>query len=219
LERRVGLNAAKKAAKKGAKSAIEKKAAKKGAIEKHAGKKAAKEAAKKAAKKSAESKSQSSSFAEKPDASGLSAAFHYLQRASAVVSLLEPDKGGDLRQVLMEATEVYRAASLNSAEKSIVTCAVGLARASEHLAMAGLYVARLQYRVEVDAPVDGKARRILDKLGDRIDKLRSLRGERSQRLLGMLRELVRRVDAHDPHFQFELAMAADGLCEALEAGF
>jgi hypothetical protein len=233
LERRVGLKAAKKAAKKvakkgakkGAKHAIEKHAAKKHAIEKHAGKKAAKKAAekhvgKKAAKHVMADASSRKEEKVEGDSAKLERAFHHLQRAAAVISLLEKESGGDLRGLLEMGAEVYRrAAEVNSA-KAIARQAVGLLAAVEHLGMAGLYSARVEFRVEVSPPTGRKVEKRLRELQPRLERLGQPSRDEAQMLLALAWELLRRADAagDDSHMEFELAMAADGLCEALEEG-
>jgi hypothetical protein len=217
LERRVGLKAAKKAAKKGAKHAIEKHAAKKHA-EKHPGKKAAKKTAPPHEKHASESREHAADASHE-----LIRAFHHLQRASALISLLEQDSGGDLRHLLEYGIELYRMASRveTSGGKDVVRCAVGLLKASEHLAMAGLYAARVEHRVLIEAPPSHQVERHIEKLGPRLDELDEPQREQARRLLAMARELVRRAEASrtsDPHLAYELTMAADGLCTALEEG-
>jgi hypothetical protein len=224
LERRVGLKAAKKAAKKGAKKgakhAIEKHAAKKWAIEKHAGKKAAKEAAKKAAKK-VPAKVAPLQHEPTPAKSSLTHAFHHLQRAAAVISLLEPDSGGDLRSLLEQGVELYRRASEKGAGKKLAGQAFGILSAAEHMGMAGLYSARAEFRIEVPEPPAGGTEEHLRKLRGRLETLGRPSRPEAEMLLGAAWELLRRADAagDDPHLEWELAMAADGLCTALENGF
>jgi hypothetical protein len=226
LERRVGIKAAKKSAKKGAKKgakhAIEKHAAKKWAIEKHAGKKAAKEAAKKAAKKvPAKVASFKNDSAHEPKGAQLTRAFHHLQRATAVISLLEPDSGGDLRGLLEQGVEIYRRAAEKGADKKLSGQSLGALSAAEHMAMAGLYSARVEFRVDVPVPSAGVIEEQLRKLRGRLETLGRSKRPEAEMLLGAAWELLRRADAagDDPHLEWELAMAADGLCTALENGF
>jgi hypothetical protein len=221
LERRLGIKAAKKAAKKGAKHAIEKHAAKKHPAKKHAekhpGKKAAKKAASHEAVDSAHSK-RSELKADKSDS--LSKAFHSLRRASALISLLEADSGGDLRRLLELGIGLYRTAA-QTGGKDVARCATGLLKSAEHLAMAGLYTARLEHRVEVDAPDASGIRKHLEDLRPRLEKLGEPEREQARRLYGMAQELLRRAedaDGQDPHLGYELTMAAEGLCTALEQG-
>lgn len=201
-----GESAIKKHAKKAAKHAAKK-------ASKHVPKKAAKHA-KKAAKHVKQNERESARLERggkgSPD---LEKAFHHLQRAAAVISLIEQESGGDLRMLLSQGIEVYS----NGAN---VRSALGLLRAAEHLAMAGLYSAREKYRPAVEVTV------ILD--DDGFEKLRSRFGkvtvvERKGyggRAQSMGLELLKRSEGadHDPHLAWELRMAVEGLSSALEAG-
>ena len=151
----------------------------------------------------------------------LALAFHHLQRAGAVISLLEHDSGGDLRQLLEHGIELYRKACGTGKRKTeAVLCAHGLLRAAEHLGMAGLYAARADYRVQVAPPKRSVVAQHLSKLGPRLDQLPTAEREMGRRLEAMARELLRRAhdSGHDPHLEYELTMAADGICSALEEG-
>jgi len=142
------------AVKKSAKKAV-KKAAKKSAhaIEaRHAPKKAAKKVAKKVAKKAAKHVAKKSAtpshkrvVSEKVLTGAgalLEQAFHHLERAGAVVSLLEAHSGGDLRALLRESAEVYRVAqAAYPPDFVLIDIVVGLARASEHVALGAMYAA------------------------------------------------------------------------------
>lgn len=228
LDRRVGVKAAKKAAKKGAKKgakhAIEKHAAKKHAIEKHAGKKAAKEAAKKAAKKVPAKVSalrQDANEAHQPRGERLKRAYHHLQRAVAVISLVEPESGSDLRGLLKQGADLYRRAAERGAQKNLPAQALGLLAAAEHMGMAGLYSARVEFRIDVAEPPAGSTEESLRKLRGRLETLGRPSRDEAELLLGAAWELLRRADAagDDPHMEWELSMAAEGLCLALEEGF
>jgi hypothetical protein len=206
MARRVGL----KAAKKGAKHPAKKHPAKKLPGEKHA----AKKHAEKAGKKSAGDRSD----AALPD-SELALAFHHLQRAAAIISLLEQDSGSDLRRLLESGIELYRRASGAKSERNTARCASGLLRAAEHLGMAGLYAARGAYRVEVEPPPHQEIQRHLNAVSGRLVEVPEPERETGLRLLSIARELLRRAQAGgDPHLVYELTMAAAGLCTALEAG-
>ena len=151
----------------------------------------------------------------------LALAFHHLQRAGAVISLLEHDSGGDLRMLLEHGIELYRKASGSGKRKAeSVLCAHGLLRAAEHLGMAGLYAARSDYRVLVAPPKQSVVAEHLSKLGPRLDELPPAEREMGRRLEAMARELLRRAhdSGHDPHLEYELTMAAEGICTALEEG-
>ena len=221
-DRRVGMKAAKKAAKHPAK----KHAAKKHA-EKHAAKHAEKHAAKKVAAKGVKHVLNKVASAERSVDEGvdghqaeLEMAFHHLHRAAAVISLLEKDSGGDLRALLEHGIDLYRSATGAKRSPAIVRCAFGLLRAAEHLGMAGLYSARSEHRVTVAPPAQSEVAAHLQALGPRLDKLPRSERENARRLEAMAHELLRRAhkSSHDPHLEYELTMAADGICTALEQG-
>ena len=209
VARRVGLKAAKKAAKKAP--------AKKHAAKKHPAKKHP-------AKKQAYQEDDQQDLSRRPadkHAVELALAFHHLQRAGAVISLLEHDSGGDLRMLLEHGIELYRKASTGGKPKAgSILCAHGLLRAAEHLGMAGLYAARADYRVSVAPPRVRAIAEHLENLEPRLDKLPPAEREIGRRLEAMARELLRRAGetGHDPHLEYELTMAADGICSALEEG-
>jgi hypothetical protein len=186
LERRVGLTTAKKAAKKGGKKAAKKgaKHAPEHAIEKHAAKKhpakkraeklAGKHAGKKAAKHSGGSLGQPPT--REPDSGKLVRAFHHLQRAAAVISLVEKKSGGDLQGLLALATTAYGQAASAGVSGKLARQAQSLAKAIEHLALAGLYAARSEFRVAVADPLDGKMAKRLRDLRPRLEDLGSPAG-------------------------------------------
>ena len=86
--------------------------------------------------------------------------------------------------------------------------------------MAGLYAARADHRVKVAPPKASVVSSHLTNLAPRLDKLAPAQRDIARRLESMARELLRRAHAagHDPHLQYELTMAADGICSALEQG-
>jgi hypothetical protein len=195
------------ALKKAAKKTALKKSAKKSALKKAPGKKAAKKVpGKKAAGKKAAKKVAMKLVGR--DAR----AFHHLQRASAVISLLEGESGGDLRMLLEVGVARYRDEEDGAA---------GLLRAAEHLAMAGLYAARAMHRLDVREPAAGEVERLIDRVAVKVDEL-----DESEEAVGfearlplMAGELLGRAEAaadQDLHLAWELAMAADGICEGLE---
>ena len=147
-------------------------------------------------------------------------AFHHLQRAAAIISLLEHDTGGDLRMLLEQGVQLYRAAAAPKAKGNEVLSAEGVLRAAEHLGMAGLYAARADYRIQVPLPSRADVVKHLNKLRPRLDKLKTSDRELASRLEAMARVVLRRAEgsSHDPHMEHELTMAADGLCSALEKG-
>ncbi len=239
VSRRVGLKAAakgaakkaakkgtKKGAKKGAKHAVEKHVAKhsaKYAIEKHAAKKHAdKHAGKKAARHTPEpSNDGRSKDADSDTGSGkLTKAFHHMQRAAAVISLVEKESA-DLKALLDTGVALYQSASAKDAPGRLARQATPLLKAIEHLSLAGLYSARHDFRIDAPEPNAGKTGKRLRDLRPRLEDLGVPDSEDAQNLLGLAWELLRRADAagDDAQLEWELAMAADGLCETLEEGF
>ena len=223
LAPRTAVKAAKKAAKKSAKKAA------KHAPDKHAAKKApAKKGAKHVAKHARDwdAEERKRRLEERRDAEldqddlQLTHSFHHLHRAAAVISLLEHDSGGDLKMLLEHGMELYRSASGMKRKHGTVKSAFGLLRAAEHLGMAGLYSARSEYRVQVPPPPRSEVEKQLRELGPRLDHLRSPERENGRRLCNMARELLHRAESvgHDPHLEYELVMAAEGICVALEEG-
>ena len=228
LSRQVGIKAAakkaakkgvKKGAKKGAKHAIEKHAAKKHAAKKHADKHAGKKAAKHVHEEVAAGLKADAKTG--PDSGKLVRAFHHLQRASVVISLVEKGSGGDLKALLDLGAQAYARAAEKGASGKKERQAVALLKGVEHLAMAGLYSARIDFRVSVPTPAANKMAKRLVELRARLEKLGTPAKEPSQNLLGLAWELLRRADAagDDAQLEWELGMASEGLCEALEEGF
>jgi len=198
------------------------------AIKKHAkkaGKKAAKKApAKKHAKKAAKHAGEPGSHnrLEMGTAPGreLGRAFHHLQRASAVISLLEGESGGDLKVLLHHGAESYREASSGRPRKERVALALGLLRAAEHLAMAGLYASRgVQLLNITHPPEEEELARHAAEIAARAANTDPGR-DYGLRLRAMVYELLKRADAaeEDPHLAWELVTAAEALTAALEAG-
>lgn len=198
-----GGGALKKAATKGAlkkaakKSALKKAAAKKGAAKKAPGKKAA---AKKGAK-------HGGPHGDRKLNAMQARAFHHMQRSVALVSLLEQDSGGDLRVLLDEGLGAYEARAWERAE--------GLLRATEHIAMAGLYAARAEHRVAVEEPGSGEVEKEMDDVALRLENPRARRS--SERIHAIAEELLTRAEAADDdlHVAWELVRAAAALCDGL----
>ena len=222
--------APKKHAKKAAKHVSEKHAGHKHAAKKHAAHKApAKKHAKKAAKHVAKDTSEPvvsgrvlpwSQPDRQSDDAALFQAFHHMQRAGAVISLLEPNSGGDLKALLEHGIDLYRSTADKARRGSKVQCAAGLLRAAEHLGMAGLYTARREHRVDAPTPSREEIAHHLDTLDERLDEVSPEERGQGERLKSIARELLRQAEASgdDPHLEYELTMAADGICSALEAG-
>lgn len=194
-----------------------------GSVAKQAKKSALKKAPKKAAKKHAAKQAGKPKGGTKLAGSKrelvaeLTAAFHHMQRAAALVSLIEQESGSDLRVMLHRGVALYREASDGRTER--VMPALGLLRATEHLAMAGLYSAREKQLLYVDVPEMAALEASMRGSAERLEKMPAVEGY-AERVLSIALELLRRAEAadHDVHLAFELAMAAEGLCLALGSG-
>jgi hypothetical protein len=178
-------------------------------VKKHA-KKHAKEAAAKAVGRS------------EPYASdhGLMTAFHHMQRASVVMSLMEKGTGKDLQRLLERGVKLYSKAVEDDAKNKFVLRAIGVLRAAEHLSMAGLYAARKKHRQKVTSPTPEWLTKVVAETYHRLEQIEHReRGERTD-LFPVTAELLHQAqDADiDAQLAFELAMAADALCFALENG-
>ena len=151
---------------------------------------------------------------------GLMTAFHHMQRASVVISLMEKGKGKDLRKLLDRGVKLYRKAIAEGDKTQFVLCAIGVLRATEHLSIAGLYLARRKHRQRVSSPTPEWLGRLMVETGHRLGELEGTERGKGNELYGVTEELLRQ--AQDPkidaHLTFELAMAADALCFALESG-
>jgi hypothetical protein len=149
---------------------------------------------------------------------GLMTAFHHMQRASVVMSLMEEGTGEDLRDLLKRGVKLYRKAVEDDAGSKVVLQAIGVLRATEHLSMAGLYAARAKYKQKATSPTPEWLAKVTAESNRRLKEIEPL--ERGTDLFPVTVELVRRAEGsdHDAHLAFELAMAADALCFALENG-
>ncbi len=195
-----------------------------GQAKKHA-KKAAKHAAKNHAKKAVKHGSKAAPEFEHAqtdtltDDLGMMTAFHHMQRATVVISLMEKGTGEDLRDLLDRGVKLYRRSLDGDGGKQHVLRAIGVLRAAEHLSMAGLYSAREKHRQKVASPGPKWLKDFIAKT-DR--KLEQIEGEERGKgdLFPVTVELLRQAEEtdRDAHLAFELAMAADALCFALENG-
>jgi hypothetical protein len=151
---------------------------------------------------------------------GLMTAFHHMQRASVVISLMEKGTGEDLRDLLERGVKLYRKGVQQGAEKDLVLRAIGVLRAAEHLSMAGLYSARAKHRQKVTSPTPEWLAKVLAETGHRLEKIEGEKRGKGTDLFPVTVELLRQAEDadHDAHLAFELAMAADALCFALEHG-
>jgi hypothetical protein len=151
---------------------------------------------------------------------GLMTAFHHMQRASVVMSLMEKGTGKDLQRLLERGVKLYGKAMQEEAKDKVVLRAIGVLRAVEHLSMAGLYAARRKHRQKVAAPTPEWLAKVVTETGNRLEKIEHQERGKGTDLFPVTGELLRQ--AQDPkldaHLAFELAMAADALCFALEHG-
>jgi hypothetical protein len=151
---------------------------------------------------------------------GLMTAFHHMQRASVVMSLMEQGTGEDLRNLLKLGVKLYRKAVEDEAKNKFVLQAIGVLRATEHLSMAGLYAARAKHKQKVTSPTPEWLAKVTAESDRRLEQIEHLERGNGEDLFSVTAELVRRAEGsdHDAHLAFELAMAADALCFALESG-
>jgi type I site-specific restriction endonuclease len=193
-----------------------KKYAKKGA--KHAEKRASKKHANKAVKRETY-KVAKPRLAYATD-HGLMTAFHHMQRASVVMSLMEEGTGEDLRDLLQRGVKLYRKALEDGAGNKFVLRAIGVLRAAEHLSMAGLYAARDKHRQKVASPTPEWLAKVIAETDHRLEQIEHEERGKGTNLFPVTVELLRQAEEADldAHLAFELAMAADALCFALENG-
>ena len=194
-------------------------------VKKHA-KKAAKHVAKHAAKKHAkraakhggeEAASLTHTGVRRED---LLAAFHHMQRASVVISLMEKGTGEDLRDLLERGVKLYEGAAKEGAADRKVLRAMGVLRAAEHLSLAGLYAARHKHRQKLGSPAPQWLGEFIAETDNRLEKVEGMERSKGADLYPVSVELLRQAEDadHDPHLAYELAAAAEGLCTALENG-
>jgi len=192
-----------------------KKHAKKAA--KHAAKKHVAKHAKKAAKKTGEKGASGAVYATDY---GLMTAFHHMQRASVVISLMEKGTGDDLRDLLERGVKLYRKATEGEAENKFVLRAIGVLRAAEHLSLAGLYEARKKHKQKVASPSPEWLQKFIAEADHRLERIEHAERGKGTDLFPVTVELLRQAEGadHDAQLAYELAMAADALCFALENG-
>jgi hypothetical protein len=186
------------------------------------GKKIAEAAARKQGKKMAKRGSDGAARPRRVYASdyGLITAFHHMQRASVVMSLMDEGTGEDLRDLLKRGVKLYRKAVEDDAKDKFVLQAIGVLRATEHLSMAGLYAARARYRQKATSPTPEWLAKVVAETDHRLGQVEGKERSKGMNLFPVAMGLVRRAEGsdHDAHLAFELAMAADALCFALENG-
>lgn len=151
---------------------------------------------------------------------GLMTAFHHMQRASVVMSLMEEGTGEDLWDLLRRGVKLYRKATQEDAGDEFVLRAIGVLRATEHLSMAGLYSAREKHRQKVTSPTPEWLAKVIAETDSRLKEIEDKERGKGTNLFPVTVELLRQAEDadHDAHLAFELAMAADSLCFALEHG-
>ncbi len=200
------------------------------ALKKHA-KKAIKHAAKKTAKKSTPKKSAKKAAKQAADRFsggrvvyatdyGLMTAFHHMQRASVVISLMEKGTGEDLVALLERGVKLYRKATEGEEGNKFVLRAIGVLRAAEHLSLAGLYSARQKHKQKVASPAPEWLEKFIAEADRRLEKIEHAERGKGTDLFPVTVELLRQAEDsdHDAQLAYELAMAADALCFALENG-
>jgi hypothetical protein len=151
---------------------------------------------------------------------GLMTAFHHMQRASVVMSLMEKGTGKDLRGLLKRGVKLYRKAVEDDAKNKFVLRAIGVLRATEHLSMAGLYAARKKHKQKATSPTPEWLGKVIAETDHRLDQIEHQERGKGTDLFPVTVELLRQAEDPklDAHLAFELAMAADALCFALENG-
>jgi hypothetical protein len=151
---------------------------------------------------------------------GLMTAFHHMQRASVVISLMEKGTGEDLRDLLERGVKLYRKATDGEEGNKFVLRAIGVLRGAEHLSLAGLYAAREKHKQKVTPPAPEWMKKFIAETDHRLEKIEHQERGKGKDLFPATVELLRQAEDedHDAHLAFELAMAADALCFALENG-
>ena len=179
--------------------------------------KATRRAPKKQAKKTANAGATAVVYA---DDYGLMTAFHHMQRASVVMSLMEKGTGKDLRRLLERGVKLYRRAMEEETKDKVVLRTIGVLRAVEHLSMAGLYAARRKHRQKVTSPTPEWLAKVVAETDHRLGRIEDQDRGKGTDLFPVTGELLRQAEDPklDAHMAFELAMAADALCFALENG-
>jgi hypothetical protein len=180
-------------------------------------KKVAKPAARKRAKRPAREAGSSAVYAADH---GLMTAFHHMQRAAVVMSLMEKGTGKDLQGLLKRGVKLYRKGMEDETNDKVVLRAIGVLRAVEHLSMAGLYAARRKHRQRVTSPTPDWLAKVIAEADHRLAEMAHQERGKGKDLWPVTIELLRQAEDTeiDAHLAFELAMAADALCFALENG-
>jgi len=151
---------------------------------------------------------------------GLMTAFHHMQRASVVISLMKKGTGEDLKELLGRGVKLYRKAMEGEDQNKFVLRAIGVLRAAEHLSLAGLYAARQKHKQKVVSPSPAWLEKFIAEADRRLEKIQHAERGKGTDLFPVTVELLRQAEDsdHDAQLAYELAMAADALCFALENG-
>jgi hypothetical protein len=151
---------------------------------------------------------------------GLVTAFHHMQRASIVMSLMQKGTGDDLHDLLQRGVSLYRKAIVADSRQQLVLRAIGVLRAAEHLSMAGLYAARDKHSQKVASPPPHWLENVIAETGHRLEQIEHEEPAKGPDLFAITVQLLRQAveSDYDAHLAFEFAMAADALCFALEHG-
>lgn len=151
---------------------------------------------------------------------GLMTAFHHMQRASVVISLMKKGTGEDLKDLLERGVKLYRKAMEGEDQNKFVLRAIGVLRAAEHLSLAGLYAARQKHKQKVVSPSPVWLEKFIAEADRRLEKIEHAERGKGTDLFPVTVELLRQAEDsdHDAQLAYELAMAADALCFALENG-
>lgn len=185
---------------------------------KHAATNSAKKHAKKAVKHIAEGEDDRKATVGSD--MGLMTAFHHMQRASVVISLMKKGTGEDLHDLLKRGSKLYRKVVEEDAGERVLLRAIGVLRAAEHLSLAGLYSAREKYRQKVVSPQPERLKQLIADTDKRLEMIEHEERGKGKDLFSVTVELLRQAEDvdRDVHLAFELVMAADALCFALEHG-
>src|SRR5258708_27701944 len=130
---------------------------------------------------------------------GLMTAFHHMQRASVVMSLMEEGTGEDLRDLLKRGVKLYRKAVEDDAGSKVVLQAIGVLRATEHLSMAGLYAARAKYKQKATSPTPEWLAKVTAESDRRLGQIEHLGRSKEAEVFLVTLELGRRGGGVRPH--------------------
>jgi hypothetical protein len=143
-----------------------------------------------------------------------------MQRASVVISLMKKGTGEDLKDLLERGVKLYRKAMEGEEGNKFVLRAIGVLRAAEHLSIAGLYAARQKHKQKVVSPSPAWLEKFIAEADRRLEEIEHVERGKGTDLFPVTVELLRQAEDsdHDAQLAYELAMAADALCFAMENG-